>query len=318
MKFKDLQILNAKLKDRVNQLKKVISRLKNKPKTTEVAKPKSSEVAKAQSSQVAKPKSSDGATPKTDDGAKPKTLVELPVSDLKKKGGGVWNVKGKVDWKKSSITEFRGQSVLKVVYQKGSGTSAHKGVGGIAFNAVPRGLPSDVAMLSFDVFFETGWEWSSGGKFGGFLIGQGQASGYNHSSTASSNRVMFQRSGGVISYIYPPANLFQVDPRLKPEGHGVGYFGDVFPAGTLKVGTWNSVQIGVKNNTFDKGRPNADGLAFLQVNGKSVTKSKLRWSAHTGTKISEIMFSTFFGGPDPATTECVAYFKNFKLLEWDT
>ena len=222
----------------------------------------------------------------------------------------------RVNWKKSELDTFQGRPALRVFYGKGSGTSSDPGVGGMAFSVVPRGLPATAAKISVDVFFKDGWDWSKGGKIGGFFVGHGVASGYRHSDTGSSHRIMWQRDGGVISYVYPPGNLKQKDPALKADGHGIAYFKDLFPAGTLKVGKWNTLVLGVQMNTFTQGKPNADGVAYLQVNGTTEVKNDIRWSRSPDLIITSYDFNTFFGGPDPATKDCTAYFRNFRMMPW--
>lgn len=247
-----------------------------------------------------------------------KVLAEMPVEDLKKRDGGAWNIQSPVGWRKSELADFQGKPAVKVFYGKDSGTSKDPGVGGMAINSVPRGLPSDGAIIEFEVFFAPGWHFSRGGKVGGFAIGYGDASGYRHSDTAASHRLMWQRDGGCISYIYPPSNLKQKLPELKPEGHGVGYFHDVFPAGTLKVGAWNKVRLGTKMNTFaENGKPHANGVALLSINGKTATQDKIRWSRAPELNISSFQFGTFFGGPDPAVCDCTAYYRGFRLIDWN-
>lgn len=243
-------------------------------------------------------------------------ICELPVEDLAKPGGGAWKLDGSVTWKKSGVETREGQPVLRVFYGKNSGTSSDPGVGGIMFSSVPRGLPADAALAAFQVLFAPGWHFSKGGKIGGFHIGHGDASGYRHSDTAATHRIMWQEDGGAIAYVYPPSNLEQEDPKLRASGHGIGYFKDIFPAGTLRIGTWNEVQIGVKLNTFDGGKPRADGEARLTVNGATGTLRGVRWRRSPDLAISSLDFNTFFGGPDPAVTDCTAYFRGFKLLRW--
>lgn len=240
--------------------------------------------------------------------------LALPIRDLTTRGGGAWNLKGDVKWKKSGVDTFQGEQVLKVFYGKGSGTSKDPGVGGVSITAEPRCLPAREAVWAFDVFFDKGWDWSKGGKIGGLFVGHGAASGYEHSPTGSSHRIMWQRDGGAISYVYPPSGLKQEDPALKDDGHGIGYFRDVFPAGTLKVGQWNAVELGIRLNSFSGGKPNADGVAFLKINGRSAFKNDIRWARSPDLQISNVTFNTFFGGPDPATKDCVALYKNVRML----
>lgn len=240
------------------------------------------------------------------------THTLLPVTDLQVRGGGAWNLQN-INWKKSTLAQIAGDHVLRVFYGKNSGTSADPGVGGIVLSAEPGGLPAREATFAFDVYFARGWNFSQGGKIGGLFVGTGDASGYAHSPTASSHRIMWQKDGGAISYLYPPSGLPQTDPTLQDSGHGIGYFKDIFPAGTLKVGAWNSVVLGVKLNTFSASLPNADGVATLQINGVRGVKNDIRWARSPDLLITSLQFNTFFGGPDPAVCDCTAYYKNFKL-----
>ena len=240
--------------------------------------------------------------------------MALEIADLAREGGGAWGLRRPVNWKKSSIQTFQGRPALRVFYGKGSGTSSDPGVGGMAIVAVPKALDPQASAISFEVFFDKGWHFSKGGKIGGFFVGAGVASGYRHSDTGASHRVMWKADGGAISYIYPPGNLRQEDPKLKPEGHGIGYFGDLFPTGTLRVGEWNSVMLGVRMNSFTKGRPNPDGVALLTINGKTGIKKDIRWSRSPDLVISSLDINTFFGGPDPAVRDCTAYFRDFRLV----
>lgn len=245
---------------------------------------------------------------------KQQTHTALPVTDLQVRGGGAWNLRT-INWKKSSLSQIAGDHVLRVFYGKHSGTSADPGIGGMVLSAAPAGLPAREATVAFDVYFARGWNFSKGGKIGGLFVGTGDASGYAHSPTASSHRIMWQTDGGAISYLYPPSDLPQADAKLQDTGHGIGYFKDLFPAGTLKVGAWNTVELGITLNTFAKdGQPNADGVATLHINGVRGVKNDIRWARSPDLLITSLQFNTFFGGPDPAVCDCTAYYKNFKLV----
>lgn len=246
-------------------------------------------------------------------------LLQLPLEDLVKKDGGAWN--GSIKLKKSRLDTFEGERVLRVFYKKGSGTSQDpfqdsSGCSLVCQNRVVKGQTGLV--VAFDVYFDPkNWKWSRGGKFGGLFVGPGVASGYRHSPDGSSHRMMWQKDGGAISYIYPPSDLKQVDAKLQASGHGVGYFGDTFPAGTLKVGQWNHIEIGIKVNTFSKdGKPNADGKSMLCVNGKCGILTNVRWARESKLKIDKFEYGTFFGGPDPAVVDSVSYVKNFRVYAW--
>jgi len=246
-------------------------------------------------------------------------VMKLPLEDLNKPDGGAWE--GRVNWKKSSLVTFQGEPAVKVFYKKGSGTGSmpHADSSGCSLVCENRAIKGQTGVVvAFDVYFDPkNWNWSKGGKIGGLFVGPGVASGYRHSENGASHRMMWQRDGGAISYVYPPANLAQADPKLKPEGHGVGYFGeDKFPAGTLKVGQWNHVEIGVKVNTFTNGKPKPDGKSMLTINGVSGVLTNVRWARSPDLKIDNFGYSTFFGGPDPAVVDSISYVKNFEIYKW--
>jgi hypothetical protein len=173
--------------------------------------------------------------------------------------------------------------------------------------------------MAFELYFDpNAWDFSRGGKIGGWFVGKGVASGYRHSPDGASHRFMWQNNGAAQSYIYPPAGMRQKDPKLKPEGHGVGYFQkDLFRAGTLKVGQWNKIELGIKVNSFDSsGKPRQDGMSQLTVNGKSGVLDGIIWAAKPETKITSFQINSFFGGPSPAVKDSISYIRGFKLYEW--
>lgn len=245
-------------------------------------------------------------------------VADLPIDDLKKPKGGSWE--GKVNLKASTLVNFEGKSAVKVFYKKGSGTSSmpHGNASGVDLVAQNKFIKGQTAVVvSFEVYFDPKqWDFSRGGKMAGFSVGPGVSSGFRHSVDGASHRIMWQSGGGAISYIYPPAKLKQEDPKLKAEGHGVGYFGDKFPAGTLKVGAWNRIELGVKVNTFTNGKPNPDGKSQLTINGVSGVLNNIRWSKSPDIKIHAFGYGSFFGGPAPAVVDSVSYIRNFAIHKW--
>lgn len=254
--------------------------------------------------------------PKTQQGPHTGALVmKLPVEDLKKPKGGVWD--GNVRWKKSELVTFQGEPAIRAFFKKGSGTGSmpHQESSGCSFGCENPAVKGQTAIVvAFDVFFDPDrWEWSKGGKLGGIFVGPGVASGYRHSPDGASHRIMWQREGAAISYIYPPGGLKQVDPKLQPDGHGIGYFHDILK---LRKGEWNHVEIGVKINSFTNGKPNPDGISTLTVNGKTGVKRDIKWAAFPHLRINSAQFNCFFGGPDPAVVDSYAYLKNFAIHKW--
>lgn len=231
--------------------------------------------------------------------------------NLLQSGGGAWNVT-KLKMMKSTITKFENSTVLRCHYDINSGTSADPGVGGFSFVAVPVGMNTNALSLSWDVYYPTGFQFARGGKFGGISNGQGAAGGGNHSSTASSNRVMWQEDGGIIDYIYLPTDTPQIVPGLKSDGFGIGLFKNDF-AQSLKTNAWNRITIGTKINTFIGGVPQNNGETYVIVNGVKRSLKGINWSNSPDFKISNISIGNFFGGPTPSPVEQFCYFKNIKV-----
>ena len=232
------------------------------------------------------------------------------------KGGGDWNIDS-FDMKKSIVTTFQGKTVVKAQYDKNSGTSGDPGVGGFRFAATPNKMNKNEITFAWDVWYPKGFDFAKGGKHGGVFIGRGAASGYQHSTTGSSNRVMWQRSGGIIDYIYPPSDLKQKIPTLDPNGHGIGFFQDEFK-NALKYDFWNRVEIGTKMNTFKNGVPQLDGESVVVVNGKKAVLKGINWSCSPDLMIDHIDWNSFFGGPDPSPKSQFAYFTNFTMKKYQS
>jgi hypothetical protein len=230
------------------------------------------------------------------------------------KGGGSWNIK-KYNLKKSNLTQFNGEDVIRCWYGKNSGTSRDPGVGGFSFEANPNGMNRDAITFSWEVYYPRGFQFARGGKFGGVHVGYGAASGGNFSTTGSSNRVMWQTDGGIIAYIYPPSGLWQTVKGLDTKGYGSGFFNREL-ARTLKTDSWNKIELGTKLNTFKNGAPQADGESYVSVNGNKHVLRGINWRRSEDLKISSFDMGTFFGGPTPSPVDQVAYYKNFQMSNY--
>jgi hypothetical protein len=245
-----------------------------------------------------------------------KVIADLPLADLLKKDGGAWN--GKVDMRKSKLAKLDGKDVIQVQFDKNSGVPGGNPNGGLAVDFAPRGLPKDAVVLAMRVFYPTGFDFARGGKMVGIGMGEGKASGGNHSPNASSHRIMWQTSGGAISYIYPPEGVKQVDSRLSTDSFGVGVWHKDFDR-VLKPNKWHDVEVGVRMNTFDaRGKPNPDGVGYIRIDGISREFTGIRWA---GTEkyayIKALSVSSFFGGPTPSPKDQHAYYADFKVHAWD-
>ena len=230
------------------------------------------------------------------------------------KGGGSWNIK-KYNFKKSNLTQFQGNDVIRSWFDRKSGTSKDPGVGGFSFEAIPNGMNRDAITFSWEVYYPRGFQFAKGGKFGGVHVGYGAASGGNFSTTGASNRVMWQTDGGAIAYIYPPLGLWQTVKGLDSKGYGSGFFNKEL-AKTLKTDSWNSISLGTKLNTFKNGVPQADGESYVSVNGNKQLLRGINWRKSEDLKISSFDMGVFFGGPIPSPVDQFCYFKNFQMSNY--
>lgn len=198
--------------------------------------------------------------------------------------------------------------VLRVRYPRGSGVPSSRGPeGGANFVAMPRGLPATDVTLEYRVRFAPSFNWSYGGKLPGLLVGEGAATGGVRTARAASCRVMWQRGGAVIAYVYLPQGARPGSAYTSHSTAGAPY-GDAVFAGQLpglRRGAWNSVVVRVKLNGFDdSGRPVSDGELTLSINGRAANVSGIVWRRYPDVLITKILFSTFYGGKwtAPATT----------------
>lgn len=246
-------------------------------------------------------------------------VTKLPVKDLLAKKGGAW--KASVNLKQSAVVSFQGRDALRVFFKRLSGTSMHPfpEASGACIKSKAAGLDgARAAVVTFDILFDANtWKWSGGGKLGGLFVGSGAASGGKHTADGASHRVMWQKDGGAISYLYMPAGIAQSNPALAGDHFfGTGVHHDRF-AKVFKVGQWNRVELGLRLNTFGPdGTPRADGVSSLTINGVTGVLEGLVWAASPATTIRGFDYNAFFGGPDPALQDCAHYVTNFEVHAW--
>lgn len=246
--------------------------------------------------------------------------VSLPVSQLvpgARKPTPPWYASGWHSLETCGLAhDPREGDVLRVLYPRGSGNS-HAGVaGGCGFRAVPRCLPGTDVTLEYAVRFPDTFRWSAGGKLPGLFVGDGHASGGRREARAASVRLMWQRGGYAIAYVYTPAGVSQPAAYRREAGGPPREYGDgLFKGARLRFrrGGWNTVVLRVRLNTFDeRGRPNSDGQLSLAVNGRVGTLAGgIVWRRYPDVKISEVTFSTFYGGTWTSPADTHADFARF-------
>lgn len=266
--------------------------------------------------------------------------VSLPMSQLTLgRGAPPWN--GGAWWTDAAEVvndEDAGVQVLRVRYPRGSGPPSAKGPrGGAGFLAAPPGLPASDITLAYRVRFAPGFQWSYGGKLPGLLMRDAKgededakdedaeaARGGRHSPRTASCRLMWQREGGLIAYVYPPSGVRQGREYERQAGVRTGgkveRFGDgLFKGERLRLrggGRWNTLVVRVKLNGFDDvtGEPLADGVLTLSLNGRAATLDGIVWRRYRDVKITHVLFSTFFGGKWTSPVDTHADFGDFALV----
>lgn len=143
------------------------------------------------------------------------------------------------------------------------------------------------ARLSFDVFFEDGWQWVRAGKLHGVGPVRPVTGGRAKQPDGWSSRLMWRRDGGVVNYLYD---------QDKNHRYGKGTRSEL---GVLTVGRWHRIDFETTLNTPGE----ADGAARLYVDGKLVCADDgimFRGEGGDDTLIQQFLFSTFHGGNDPS------------------
>lgn len=179
-------------------------------------------------------------------------------------------------------------------------------------------------VLQFSVFFEPNFEWGCGGKIGGLFMGTSGGGGGDHQAYASSARVMWQKDGGAIAYVYVPKGTERQQrvPELRaPGAYGTGLFKNEY-ANAFTTGAWHTVQIGIKPNTLNA----SDGELFFSIGreGKAMKGRLLRgirwWqplpNISANRSITRLEMNLFHGGPCWAQRHSVSRYKNIKVGYW--
>lgn len=247
-------------------------------------------------------------------------VVQLPFSQLQLGRttspwhGGSWRVRA---------CSVRG-NVFRVEYPRGSSNFDSGGPeGGCSFKARPHCLPATDVTLSYSVAFPHTFEWSRGGKLPGLFVGYGEATGGHKSATAASCRLMWQREGGLVVYVYLPTGVRQNADYARVARKNDKYGDMLFAAAKLTLqrtpsdgdDIWNAIVMRVKLNSFDSdGVPVSDGTVSISVNGQAASFTGIIWRRRRNIQISHISFTTFYGGKWRCPRDTHADFKDVSCI----
>lgn len=202
---------------------------------------------------------------------------------------------------------------LRVVHRRGTGPGRH------AYWRTFKNAPFplfDGCVVSFDIRFERGFEWGCRGKIGGLFIGPGQADGGKHSRDGASFRVMWDSRGSAYGYVYVPTGSEYLQPpelaRRAPKGQDIlkDKFSGVFGS------RWRTVELGLKLNSFSRGRPNRDGQLMLSVDGRTQRLKGVVWRLRKDISIDAFTLGLFHGGPCSATRTSYSDVRNVVVYPW--
>ncbi len=185
--------------------------------------------------------------------------------------------------------------------------NALTGEGGlVSRTVVPSGSEYE---LSFDIKFDSQFDWSRGGKAGlGFRIGDG----YNGCNPAwdgkgGSLRIMWYQNNQNRVYFHPYV-YFKDMPGTC--GHN---FAKSHPeTGNLETDRWYTVYMYFKSNTGTS----ANGKAIIKINNQVMLDETIRWTTDdTKSKVTGIYFHTFRGGSEAhwqSESDGYVYYRNLK------
>jgi len=238
----------------------------------------------------------------------------------------VWNI-SKIGWGKDNKNhKVLDDNILQVFYPNGSYSPSKNPQGGIGFYASPQDLfPTEEIIMSYDVKFDETFQPVLGGKLPGLFLSEGiekkymkDSSGGKHNNKTGSIRIAWRKDFIGEAYVYLPKNqsleYTQIPNLIQNDEYGDSLWRGLFE---FLQNEWNQITMYIKLNTFDEsGNAINDGVLELTINDHKETFDKLIWRTNPQTKITAILFSTFFGGSSikyATPNDTYSYFKNFRI-----
>lgn len=202
--------------------------------------------------------------------------------------------------------------VLRVYYQKGHYISIHD-TRGAQFYSRPTAASTSLT-LSYDIYFNPGFDFVKGGKLPGLFGGATNCSGGRHSDACFSTRLMWRTHGDGEVYAYIPV---EQDPALCHDQSNTcnPTYGASLARGSwrFKVGEWQNIAQHVTLNTPG----HLNGKVKVWFNGNLVLEmNNINFRKTENIQVEGLFFSTFFGGSDPSwapTSDCYTYYKHFVI-----
>lgn len=200
---------------------------------------------------------------------------------------------------------------INVTIKPGMGNGAQH-----ALNKSFKGNPFPAqggVLASFDITFNQGYEWGCRGKIGGFHVGNGKASGGQHSDTGASFRMCWNKGGGAFAYVYVPNGTSGQQPRIlagKNGQWGLLIWEKEF-AGVFTAGKATRVEMGIRLNK-QGGR---DGSMMLKIGDRVQNLDGITWR-NGNQPVSFFGLGIFHGGPCKATKTSSLVIRNLTFRSW--
>ncbi|GAA5837538.1 hypothetical protein JCM3766R1_006837 [Sporobolomyces carnicolor] len=216
---------------------------------------------------------------------------------------------------------------LSVMYPKGQYTQGEDGGASLSLDVFGQGKTR--AMISYEVGFETNFDFVKGGKLPGLFGGSGTCSGGRDSESCFSARFMWRAEGAgegatkklsAPLYTYIPLYDGQCDESVTCHGD----FGQSYNRGSFKfsAGQYTTLtEIAILNSDPSRDGTEANGyLAVYDGETLAFERSDLVWRTNATVFFSKVMAQTFFGGStaDYASTALThTFYKNWQFYEGD-
>ncbi|KAG1459228.1 hypothetical protein G6F56_006207 [Rhizopus delemar] len=194
--------------------------------------------------------------------------------------------------------------------------------GGADFYSAPNGQTQyNTALLSYEVAFDSNFDWVKGGKLPGIYGGdpkEGCAGGEKATgNNCFSVRMMWREGGAGEAYAYIPTSdsLCSSNQVICNSDYGTSFSRGVIHFSTMK---WTRIEMYVKANS------GSDSNGILQVwqdNSLVINRQDIQFRANQSLGISNWMFSTFFGGGSSSYATPVntsTYYRNFEFSTGNT
>lgn len=207
-------------------------------------------------------------------------------------------------------------TVLRIIYPKGS---FNNNTGGAQFYTLwNSSTPFQSMLVSYELAFETDFDWVKGGKLPGIRGGPsttGCSGGEEPNGTdCFSARLMWRKDGLGEVYAYVPTSdgLCNDDDITCNDDFGVSIDRGAF---SFPSGQWSRVTLLVQMNDPPS---SSNGYAALYFNDiLAISQKGIQFRTDDEVNPGGLFFSTFFGGGDSSwasTADTHTYFRNIQMF----